>query len=53
MEETWALIKADQKLKERTEMIMLGWLMGTKRIEKIRTEEIRTRAGVTHIREKI
>ena len=26
---------------------------GNGRIEKIRTEEIRTRAGVTHIREKI
>ena len=51
--ETWALMKADQKVLERTEMRMLRWLMGTKRIGKIGTEEIRTKAGVTHISEKM
>ena len=30
---------------------MLRWVMGIKRIEKIRTEEIRTRAGVANISE--
>ena len=38
---------------ERTEMGMLRWMMGTKRIEKIRNEEIRAGAGVANISEKI
>ena len=37
---------------ERTE-IMLRWMLGIKRIEKIRNEEIRARAGVGNISEKI
>ena len=40
-------------LLERTEMGMLRWMMGIKRIEKIRNEEIRARAGVANISEKI
>ena len=32
---------------------MLIWMMGIKRIEKIRNEEIRPRAGVANISEKI
>ena len=32
---------------------MLWWMMGIKRIEKIRTEEIRARADVANISEKI
>ena len=32
---------------------MLRWLMGMKRIEKIRTEEIRGRTGVANISETI
>ena len=36
--ETWALRKAEQNLLERTELRMLRWMMGIKRIEKIRTE---------------
>ena len=45
--------KAEQDLLERTKMRMLGWMMGIKRIAKIRTEEIRARADVANIREKI
>ena len=40
-------------LLERTEIRMLRWMMGIKRIEKIRNEEIRTRTGVAIISEKI
>ena len=50
---TWALRKAEQNLLERTEMRMLRWMMGIKIIEKIRNEEIRARAGVANISEKI
>ena len=32
---------------------MLRWMMGIKRIEKIRTEGIRAKAGVANISEKI
>ncbi len=38
---------------ETTEMRMLRWMMGIKRIEKMRTEEIRARPGVANISEKI
>ena len=38
---------------ERTEMIMLRWMVGIKRIEKIRNEEIRAMAGVANISQKI
>ena len=51
--ETWALRKAEQNLLERTEMRMLRWMMGIKRIEKIRYGEIRARTGVANISEKI
>ena len=47
--ETWALRKAEQNLLERTEMGMLRWMMGIKRIEKIWTEEIRARADAANI----
>ena len=50
---TWALRKAEHNLLESTEMRMLRWMMGVKRIEKIRNEDIRARAGVVNIREKI
>ena len=36
--ETWALRKAEQDGLERREMRMLRWMMGIKRIEKIRTK---------------
>ena len=39
----WAPRKAEQDLLERTEMKLLRWMMGVKRIERIRTEEIRAR----------
>ena len=34
---------------ERMEMNMLRWMIEIKRIEKIRTEEIRAKAGVANI----
>ena len=51
--ETWALRNAEQDLLERTEMRILRWMMGIKRIEKIRTEEIRAKSGVANVSEKI
>ena len=45
--------KIDPDSLERTEMRMLRWNMGRKRIRKTRTEEIRARAGVANISEKI
>ena len=51
--EIWALRKAEQDVLGGREMRMLRWMMGIKRIEKIRTEEIRARAGVTNICKKI
>ena len=47
--ETWSPRKAEQNLLETTEMRMLRWMMGIKRIEKIRTEETRARPGVANI----
>ena len=47
--ETWALRKAEENLLERTEMRMLRWMMGTKRVEKIGDEDIRARVGVPNV----
>ena len=47
------LRKAQQDMLEITEMRMLRWITGIKWVEKIGTEEIRTRAGVANISEKI
>ena len=47
--ETWALRKAEQNLLERTEMRMLRWMTGIKRIEQIRIEVIRANAAVAMI----
>ena len=47
------LRKAEQNLLERTEMRMLRWMVGIKRIEKIRNGEIRARAGVANISDNI
>ena len=50
----WALSKAEQDLLEKTVTRMLRWMIGgIRRIAKIRTEEIRTRAGAANIIEKI
>ena len=51
--ETWAQTNADQDLPERTEMNMLIWVMGIKRIDKSRTEEIKAKADVADMSEKI
>ena len=51
--ETWTLINAEQDLPERTEMRMLRWMVGIRRIEKIIKEEIRASAGVTNISDNI
>ena len=51
--ESWALRKTEQNLLRRTEMRMLRWMTGIKRIDKIRNEEIRARACVANISEKI
>ena len=45
--------KAEQDLLERTEMRMLRWMMGIKRIENMRTECLRARSGVANESEKI
>ena len=45
--------EAEQNLLERTEMRMLRWMTGIKRIEKIMNEEIRARAGVAKISKQI
>ena len=51
--ETWASRKAEQDLRGKTDIIMLRWMMEIKRIEKIRAEDIRPRAGVANISGKI
>ena len=47
--ETWTLRHAERDLLERTELRTLRWMMGIKRIEEIRSEEIRAWAGVANI----
>ena len=51
--ETWVLRRFEQNLLERTGMRMLRWMMGIKQIEKMRNEDIRVRAGVANISQKI
>ena len=48
---TWALRNGEQNLLERTQMRMLKWMLGIKRIAKIRNEEIRARSGIANILE--
>ena len=43
--ESWTLRKDEQRLLERTEMRILSWMMGIKRIDKIRNEGMRGRCG--------
>ena len=49
--DTLALRKAEKNLLERTEIRMLIWMIGIKKIEK--TEDIRARAGMVNVIEKI
>ena len=49
----WTLRKADRNLLERTAMRTLKRIMGIKRIEKIRNEEISARSGVANISGKM
>ena len=51
--DAWALRKAEQNLLERIEMRILRWMMGIKRIENIRNEEIAGRAEVGNKSKKI
>ena len=51
--ETWALRKREEQILERTEMRMLRWILGVSLREKPRNEEVRKRAGVVCISEKI
>ena len=53
--ETWRILrKVERDLLERADMIMLVWMMGIQRTEKIRAEGIRARAGVAnYLSEKI
>ena len=51
--EICALQTAEQNVLQRTEVNILRWLMGIKRLEKIRNEEIRLTAGVANTSEKI
>ena len=44
---------AEQNLLERTEIRILRWMIGIKRIEKTRNEEIRAGTGVANKSEKI
>ncbi len=46
-------MRQERNLLERTDMRMLRWMTGIKRIEKIRNEEVKARAGVSNISEKI
>ncbi len=48
--ETWDMTQrwTRQNLAERTEIRMVRWMMGIKRIEKMRTEDIRARVGVAN-----
>ena len=47
--EIWTLRKDEVYLLERTEVRMLRWMTGIKRIKKIWAQEISARAGVTNI----
>ena len=51
--ENWAVRKAEKISLKITEMKMLRWVMGIKRIEKIRNEHIRAMVGMANISEKI
>ena len=49
----WALKKCEGELLERTEMRMLRWMLGVRRLDKISNERIRKRAGVVGLKEKM
>ena len=51
--QTWALRKKEQDIIESTEMTMLRWILGIRRVEKIRNEDVRVRARVINVREKM
>ena len=46
------IAKAERNFLERTEMAMVRWMMGIKRIENTSAEEIRAKAGVANISEE-
>lgn len=51
--ETWALRKKEEEMMERTEMRMLRWMLGISLRDRLRNEEIRRRAGIVKISDKI
>jgi len=51
--ELWAVRKCEKDLIERTEMRMLRWTFGIKRLDKVTNVSIRERAGVICVSDKM
>ena len=51
--ETWAVGKREEQLMRKTEMRMLRWSFRLTLKDRIKNEEVRRRAGVVNIKEKM